>query len=793
MAAQSRKPILFGESKGPANKKFPFLFIFLLLLAFAACLGTAASVRFLQQMYKTIPGPEEISRIEPSLVTRLYGLDGSLVHEFAVERRLWVPLDSIPQNLKDALIAIEDRRFYDHHGIDLKRILGAALANVLSVGIAQGGSTITQQLARNVYLTHDQTITRKVREILTALKLESCYTKDEILELYLNMVYLGAGSYGVEAAAQRYFSKNVWDLSLPECATLAGAIQRPEGYRPDRAKNIKNVTERRNTVLHAMYRMGSISKDELGPAITGPVVAVPNRIEGNRAAYFVEMVRQYIEKRYGEDLLYNGGLSIYTTLDPVAQDSADLAAATLLKPVQRHCKGIFLDNSKAHKALGMKKEEYMAKFDSLYEAHRAEYKDLPDSSRYRQVQTSIVALDVQSGAIRVMTGGRNYEESKFNRATQAMRQPGSAFKPFVYSAALENGFNPSTVIVDQPISIETTEGLWQPDNYEKEFNGPMSIRDALKKSINSVAIQTLLDVGAEKVVEYARRAGLKGQIVPVPSIAIGSCEATNMEMTRAYSVYPGQGFMAETYFIDRVVDKSGRVLEAHKDKKSFICSPRVAYMMTSMLQTVVRHGTAATIAGLGFTRPAGGKTGTTNSYADAWFVGFTPQNVCGVWVGVDERRSMGAGTTGTFAAIPLWIPVMKALHRDLPLRDFSVPEGITFLNTCKETHKIATAQCPVPFPDCFDVDKLPTDTCDLHGPKKSGGFLHSIFGGPGDEKKEDLKKEEVKKEELKREESKKVELKRDEGKKEKEKEKEKEFLRESSKQAPKAEKKRLIF
>ncbi len=745
------KTVIFNQknSAGNSRRKFPFgkiVFPVFLALTFFSCLAGGAAVRFVVQMYKTIPSPDELSRIQPSLVTRVYAADGSLIHDFAIERRVWVPLDSIPLNLRNALIAIEDRKFYEHHGIDLKRIIGAAFANVASVGISQGGSTITQQLARNVYLSHDQTITRKVREILTALKLESCYTKDEILELYFNMVYFGGGAYGVESASQSYFNKHVWQLNLQECAVIAGMIQRPEGYRPDRKKNLPAITERRNTVLASMYKIGAIKRDEMKAAQSCPIETHTCQVEGGRCAYFVEMVRQYLERKYGEDVLYNGGLSIYTTLDPVAQDTADWVAGHLLGPAQKRCDGIFLDMSLAYKKLGIKKSEYLDKFDSIYAAHKSDYTDFPDSVRLRTVQSSIVAMDPTTGAIKVMTGGKSFSESKFNRATQAMRQPGSAFKAFVYSAALENGFTPSTVIVDQPISLETQNGLWQPDNYEGKFNGPMSIRDALKMSINCVAIQTLLDIGADKVVEFARRAGLQGKIDAVPSIAIGSCEATNLEMTRAYSTYPGEGQMPEPYFIEKVLDKNGKVIEKAKPKSTHVCDPKVAYLMTSMFQTVVQHGTAASIPGLGFTRPAGGKTGTTNSYADAWFVGFTPQVCCGVWVGVDERRSMGIGSTGTYAAIPLWVPVMRVLHRNLPVKNFDVPSGITSVSMCKESHKIATSLCPVQYEDCFDVENMPKETCDVHVPQKRsvGGFFHNLFNGSS-EKNEEKKQAEAEK------------------------------------------------
>ena len=360
----------------------------------------------------------------------------------------------------------------------------------------------------------------------------------------------------------------------------------------------------------------------------------------------------------------------------------------------------------------------MNNFDSIYTAHKDEYKDLPDSMRLRIVHASVVALDVKTGAIRVLTGGRNFTESKFNRAIQAKRQPGSAFKPFVYTVAIDSGYTPATMVMDQPITLETPEGMWRPENYDHEFMGPISVRDALKKSINLVAIQVLQDIGAENVIAYARKAGLKNRLNPVPALAIGACEVTNLEITSAFSIYPNYGFQATPYCIEKIYDRTGRLVEEHVPETKQVLSPQTAYIMTSMLMTVVKAGTGASIGQRGFMHPAGGKTGTTNDYSDAWFVGFTPYIACGVWVGVDERRSMGSGVTGAKGAIPTWVKVMKALHRDLRPKGFGQPSGIISARVCNKEHKIATRYCPDVSVEIFRTDHM-LDTCDVHVLKKS--------------------------------------------------------------------------
>jgi penicillin-binding protein 1A len=696
----------------PAGIMVWFIF-FTSLFIVAFCIGAGSG--FLYQMYKTLPLPSELSNIQPSLSSKVLAADGSKLHEFSMERRFWVPLEKIPLDLKHAVIAIEDRRFYDHWGVDLKRILRAIIIDLIARDYAQGASTLTQQLARNVYLTSKQSMVRKIREIMTAVQIESYYTKDEIFELYLNMVYFGAGVYGVEAASQKYFSKHVSDLNLHECAVMAGLIQLPEYYRPDKRENLPRTIIRRKSVINAMRVMGYVTKDAAKAILTDTIPVNPQEDISKHAPYFVEMVRQYIENKYGEDLLYNGGLTIHTTLNAAAQDSTDKWLPFYLDSVQRRTNGVFLDGIQAYRDIKVTRIFYQNHFDSLYAINKDKYKTLPDSLKRRTVEGSVLALDVKTGAIRVCTGGRDFNRSKFNRALNAQRQPGSAFKPFVYTVAIDSGFTPATVVSDLPITLETSEGLWRPENFDQEFTGSMTIRDAIKRSINLAAIQVIQEIGIENVVRYVRKAGLMGHFEAVPALAIGSGEATNMELTSAYSVYPNLGVQATPYFIESVYDKNGRLQEKHVHEEKQVLASRTAYLMASLLTSVIRNGTAFAVNTMGFTRPAGGKTGTTNDYSDAWFIGFTPQISCGVWVGVDERRSMGPGITGSLAAVPIWVHSMKALHKNLPVKNFSQPDGIVSATVCKKSYKIANPYCKDFYFEVFDQNHL-IDTCDVHGP-----------------------------------------------------------------------------
>ncbi|MBD3421435.1 MAG: PBP1A family penicillin-binding protein [Chitinivibrionales bacterium] len=733
MEKSGKKLIYFGdeaaqpaENEGKVKGKLFFSALIAGLFVFMVVCGTG--IAFVFRIYQTLPTFSELENIAPPLVSNVYARDGSLIHEFSTERRYWVPLDSINPLLADAVVAIEDRRFYQHWGIDIKRIVGALIVDIIHREFAQGASTLTQQLARNLYLTSRQTLIRKIREVMTAIQLERNYTKTEILELYLNQVYLGAGVYGVQAASQRYFSKPAMDLTLNECAVLAGTIQLPEYYRPDKQKNHKRTIERRNSVLRGMVKLGAVDRQTAAQVKQDTIPSNPQERISKIAPYFIEMVRKRLEAKYGEKILYNGGLNIHTTLDPVAQDTAQEAAKDHLIGMQKRLNRMFIDSAGAYKRAGVERSLFFDHFDSLYAAHKDKWADLPDSAKRRIAQVSVIAVEAKSGAILTLIGGRNFEESKFNRATQSRRQPGSAFKPFVYTAAMDNGLSPSTIVLDQPITLETSEGEWRPENYDREFLGPIPIRKALAKSVNLVAIQVLNKVGAHTVVAYARKFGLHHGLNPVPALAIGACEATPMEMASAYSVFANYGKRAIPYTIQKVYDKTGRLIFEHEIQEEDVIAPSTAFIMADLMCDVVRRGTGAGVVREGFTRPCAGKTGTTNDYSDAWFVGYTPQIACAAWVGVDERRSLGRGVTGARGTLPIWIPTMKALHRDLPVESFAKTEGVITTRVCNVSNKLAGPYCSDVRVDYFKKESL-ADSCDIHVLKRSrrqGDF--NMFG-----------------------------------------------------------------
>ncbi|MCL2845890.1 MAG: PBP1A family penicillin-binding protein [Chitinivibrionia bacterium] len=671
-----------------------------------------ATVVFLNNVYKTIPEPHELGNIQPSLVTRVYAKDSSLIHEFSIERRFWVPIDSVPQVLIDAIISIEDRRFYSHWGFDSRRMVQAIIGNAVSGRIEGGASTITMQLARNVFLTQRQTAARKMREILTAIQLEKYYTKDEILEMYLNKIYLGGGNFGMSAAAMAFFSKNIQDIDLNEAAVLAGTVQTPNRLRPNLEGNHERLTARRRTVLNSMVRAGAISRAEADSVSALPIPNNPHRPVSTVAPYFVEQIRRDLERRFGSDMLYNAGLSIFTTLDPQAQTVAEEAMNSHLTVLQRRQNAFFIDNAKAYEIIGVRREVFMRNFDSIYAAHAQVLDALHDSISLRKLQGSVISMDVETGAVRVMIGGRDFTQSRFNRATQGFRQPGSAFKPFIFAAAFDNGFTPASVVVDRPITI----GDWRPENIGREFFGDVTIRQALRRSLNMPAIIVAMEVGLRNVVDLAKAMGFSRDIRAVPALALGVCDVSNLELTRAFAAFANQGLMPQQYFVEMVKDRNGRVIFRHEPRSTQVIDPALASLLTHTMQDVVIRGTGASIRHThNFMRPSAGKTGTTNNFVDAWYIGYTPQISTGVWVGTDRSQTMGQGVTGSSGAIPIWAPVMHALHRDLPVAEFVyASEGLITLELCPVSNERASIRCPNPYQEMFLIGTVPP-TCNVHG------------------------------------------------------------------------------
>jgi penicillin-binding protein 1A len=673
-----------------AASRFPWKLF--LVLVVVAVFGSAGVVFGVVQWLRHDLGPlQTLTAIRPPIKTFVYDARGRVLHEFFKENRSQVPLSQIPRHLINATIATEDRSFYQHWGVDLWGIGRAALTDIMHLRRAQGGSTITQQLARNLFLTHERTFTRKLKEIGLAIEIERNYSKDQILEMYFNQIYFGEGAYGVEAAAKTYFNKPVRSLTLPQCALLAGLPANPSLYSPRRRPNAARA--RREKVLRNMRVTKAITQVEFQNSVGAPLGVTPMRYSNDHAPYFVEMVRLHLDEKYGSNAVYEGGLRVYTTLDMDLQQTAERALEKQLSSLEAELK------PRATRA-----KYVVPSGDSARPNPKTPY-----------LQGAIVAVDPRTGYIRALIGGREWNHSNFNRATQARRQPGSAFKPFVYVAAIDNGFHPTDVIVDEPVSFPGGNGeLYQPGNYDRIYRGPVTLRYALQQSINIPAIKLLRKVGTSLVASYARRMGIRSPIGQNLSLALGSSEVTLLELTTAYGVFANRGIRNDPLFVLRVEDRNGTVLEKNSPRPVEVLSEETTSTMTSMLRSVMDHGTGYPARARGFSIPAAGKTGTMDEYNDAWFVGYTPSLVCGVWVGYDEKRPIGPGMTGARAALPAWTDFMIGATRGRPVEDFPLPAGTTLREVCAETGMLATSNCPNVTTEMFREGSEPNELCTSH-------------------------------------------------------------------------------
>ncbi len=680
---------------------------------------------------RSLPSLETLERIEPNLITRVYDKDSALVHEFYTQRRIWTPAAKIPLTQKYAVFAIEDQKFYQHWGVDLNAYPSALFPALLGKR-ARGASTLTQQLAKNLFLTSERSVVRKLKEVLVAVQIERTYTKDEILEFYFNQVYLGAGAYGFAAAAERYFSKPLDSLSIGQYALLAGLLQRPEAYRPDLSPEA--ARERRNTVLGAMKSMGYITRKQLQEGLKSPLGVKMWMPPTGFGAYYVESVRQFMEKKWNEDLVYNQGVTVYTTLDSALQS---LAESTLVANLQHTRNRLRYRTARSFNMAGNMKtpldtivrhwDEYYPRFDSLFlkKDTSTEHPRFPDSLRYVHVQSALLILDNETGAVRAMVGGENFEKSKYNRAVQAVRSPGSSFKPFVYATAVDNGASPGDILNDQPITIpdpmDSTK-FWRPHNFDPGFDGKISMRRALYKSKNLPAIEVALKYGLNTVVSYARKFGLVHSVPPVPSLGIGSCEATLMEMTSAYTAFPDGGIRPLPYMVEKIVDKNGQLIYQNVPQTQEVLRKEAAWIMCTMLRDVNIHGTAASIWASGFNHPSGGKTGTTNDFTDAWYIGFTKRLTMGIWVGADDHKGMGPGHTGADDAVPVWISVMTQAEKGLPALAFPRPDGVVEATVCQTSGLLAQNFCKLTTTDYYITGHEPTESCtpEMHSKNNSG-------------------------------------------------------------------------
>lgn len=656
----------------------------------------------LQKTYRVyqseLPSFEQLHNIEPSLKTKVYDRNGVLLKEFYSENRVLTPFAELPPHLIEMLLASEDREFYDHWGINLRRVFIVAGTNLLHWEIAAGASTITQQLSRMLFLNRQQTVERKAKEALTAIKLERTYSKQEIIEMYLNQYYFGRGAYGIAAAARTFFDKEPSALTTNDCAVLIGLLKGPNINSP--FKNPDKAVQARNRVLYSYYEVGGLNESEYDSLRNEPLVVRSPEEEPGIAPYFTETIRQYILDKYGESVLYSGGLSVVTSLDVDLQAAAE---SSLYRKVDSLRAMIERQYPVTHPVYGRFMPDTVNEFGDSIPMHR-------------RIQCAFIAIDNSNGDVLAMVGGRSWSESKFNRAVQSYLQPGSCFKPFVYTAAIDNGYRTTDIIDDNPIVLDIPGAKqWRPHNFDNKFMGPMTIRDGIRLSRNLVAVRLILKTNPEQAIYYARQLGIKSPLPAVPSLALGTADVRLIDMVNAFSVFPNKGIRIPHRMVHRIVDRYGRVLEDNAAvQKEEVLSAQTAYVMVDLMRSVVDAGTGRRARAMGFSRPAGGKTGTSNNFCDNWFVGFTPQITAGNWVGFDEKISIGRNQDGAKNGVPPWAEFMIAAHDSLAILDFEEPDGIVRADVCIESGEIATDRCIDVRNEVFIGGTEPTVTCHLH-------------------------------------------------------------------------------
>ncbi len=820
-----------------------WMFIVALILG-AISGGVAGGI--LYSFYKELPDIARLEEFRPSLVTKVYDRNEELIGEFFIERRALLSFEELPQTFVNALLAVEDKRFWNHFGVDLIGFGRAAISNLKARRFVEGASTITQQLTRGLFLSPEKKIPRKIKEMMLAVQIERKYrkfssfgftgqslkdlktrgipdeilenlrvlkergfssehdflnavekligeghtvkykdlilkyarrtsqqikekTKQRILELYANQFYWGHGAYGLRSAAKLYFGKEVDELDLGECAILAGVLQRPASHspitHPDRAK------KRQKHVLRRMTFEGYITSKEEKETFEKPFEKrqLPDR-RVDKAPYFVEHVRQYLEERYGRSV-YQDGLQVYTTLDIHLQEEAQEVLRKGLRTIQKRHGFTLVGKKKTpeereerlkiiqqyewkntpvngdllhavvtqvtSKQINVRLDEYVgtigqkgfqwaiknpAKILDIDDIILVKVNEVDEENRTLKLtldmepalEGALVSVDPKTGYILTMVGGYDFQRSKFNRAVQALRQPGSAFKPLVYLTALERGFTPANIIIDEPVTFtidERTGQTWSPRNFSGNHKGPMTLRRALESSTNIVAAKLIDQVGTHAVIDTARRLGVSTYLNPYPSLALGGSEVYLLELVSAYCAFANRGYRVEPIFVTKVLDSEGNILEENVPRAQQVLSEDTTYLLVSMMEGVVQRGTAAAAKTLG--RPLAGKTGTTNDNTDAWFMGYSPSLVAGVWVGYDEnRKSIGGRETGGKAALPIWIDFMKEALKDSPIEEFPVPAGVSFVQIDPETGLLTAPQCGGdPFTEVFKKGTEPREYC----------------------------------------------------------------------------------
>ena len=629
-----------GRRFAPGRRRWLRFFLMLVgigSLIMAAAAGVAALWAF-TILPRSLPSVKTLETFQPLQGSKVYDDNDELLTELHVERRIFVPLAHIPQSLRDAVIATEDRRFYSHFGVDPIGIARAVYQNYRRGRIVEGGSTITQQLTKVLFLTPDKSLERKMKEAALAFELERRYPKDRILEMYLNQVYFGNGAYGVEAASRTYFGKSVTEIGLREAALLAGLPRAPTTYspfdHPDAAKR------RREVVLRRLVEYGALKDPDAKKLARADLGLIPPERRRTTGQYFLEFVQQTLEGKYGADMVFKGGLNVYTTLNPTMQLAAEQALREGLKALEGRSKT----------------------------ARPGEH---PEGA--------IVTIEPQTGYVRAMVGGYDFFRSEFNRAVQARRQPGSAFKPFVYVAALESGFTAASRIDDAPVSyaIGGNGQTWKPENYDRKFRGPTTLQQAVEESVNVVTVKLQEQIGLNRTVRVARRFGITSPLDVNLSLALGTSDLTLLELTSAYAALANQGAWLAPTTVRYITDAQGKLLEESVAEAKEAVAPETAYVITHMLRGVVERGTGQAAKVLG--RPIAAKTGTTNDYSNAWFVGYTPRIATGVWVGYDRPRSLGKDETGSRVAVPIWVTYMGKVLGDSPREDFPIPDKVVLV------------------------------------------------------------------------------------------------------------------
>lgn len=779
---------------------------------------------YLTHVSADLPDYTALKNYEPPVMTRVHASDGQLMAEYARERRMFLPIQAVPEQLKQAYLSAEDKNFFEHGGLDFTGIAKAMVQNIQNYGTGRrpvGASTITQQVAKNFFFTNEVSYERKIKEAILAMRIEQAYTKDEILELYLNEIYLGIGAYGVAAASLMYFDKSVHELTLPEMAYLAALPKAPNNYHPIKRRD--QALERRNWVLDRMAVNGFVTFEEADKAKSAPLTFKPRPKETFLFAseYFSEEVRRELAELYGEERLYGGGLSVRTTLDPELQvmarkalmdgltkfdrergrwrgpvgttDVASLAdwgeAFKELQPladVPEWKLGIVLDIAEETANIGIQpatelsgrlsadRETGVLSLENMKWA-RGENGAAPnavgdvlkvgdvvyvqkqealagDSNRWQlrqipEVSGALIAMDPYTGRVLALSGGFSFAESEFNRATQAYRQPGSSFKPFVYAAALDQGYTPSSVVMDAPIEIQQggSQGIWRPSNYSNKYYGPSTLRTGIELSRNVMTVRLAQDMGMPTVAEYSKRFGIYDNMQEVLSMSLGAGETTVLRLTSAYGMLANGGRRVKPTLIDRIQDRHGKTIFKHEERQCEACAaekwveqdepevidnreqvldPMTAYQITSMMEGVVQRGTAPVVREVG--RPIAGKTGTTNDEKDAWFVGYSPDLAVGVFVGYDTPRRMGRGATGGQIAAPIFTEFMKEALADQPAVEFRVPRGLNLIAINRRTGLSAAAGTPGTILEAFKPGTYPPDTYSVIGFTDDLGIYRTV-------------------------------------------------------------------